>query len=249
MKKNSAFFMWIPFIFYLLTGAAHAADVKAIIEAGDLLYSEREDLSKAYAAVEKYKEALSLDPGYYEAMWKISKTAFYLAEFLKKGKEKENIVETGVNYAKKAVAANPKGVDGHFWLGVSYTKVGEVKGVLKSLFLISPIKKEMRKVIELDETYEGAGAFVVLGRVYSQVPGILGGSNSKARFYLEKAMNMFPKNSMGLLFLAEVYWDIDEKKLAISTLEKILQMEPDNRWIPETKQKKIDAAVLLKKYK
>jgi tetratricopeptide (TPR) repeat protein len=222
---------------------------RQIMEAADQLYKERGDLNKALQAYKKYKEAIKEKHGTYEALWKAAKTGFYLMEVLKNKKEKGKIMKEVVQYARQAVETNPDGVEGHFWLGVNYTKVGEIKGVLKALFLISPTKREMRKVIQLNDTYEGGGAYVVLGRVYSQVPGIFGGSDKKARQYYEKARKICPFNSLNLLFLAETYWDLKEKALAVKTLEELLAMEPNPRWIPETKRHKKEARKLLKRYK
>lgn len=58
-----------------------------------------------------------------------------------------------------------------------------------------------------------------------------------------------PKNSVNLLFLAETYWDMDEKELAIRALEDLLSMEPDPLMIPETKKDKAEGQKLLQKYK
>ena len=222
---------------------------RQLMETADRLYRERGDLNKALQAYEKYKEAIKEKHGTYEALWKAAKTGFFLMEVLKNKKEKGKIVKEAIRYAKQAIDVNPDGVEGHFWLGVNYTKYGEIKGVLKALFLISPTKREMRKVIQLDDTYEGGGAYVVLGRVYSQVPGILGGSDKKARQYYEKARKICPFNSLNLLFLAETYWDLKEKSLALKTLETLLVMEPDPRWVPETRKHKKEARELLKRYR
>ena len=224
-------------------------EVNKLIAEGDRLYLERSDLQKAYHALEKYREVLKKEPRSYEALWKISKTAFYLAEMLTSKKAKWEVVEEGVDCAKKAIKVNPKGVDGHFWLGVNYTKVGEVKGVIKSLFLIGPIKRAMRRVIETDNTYEGGGAYTVLGRVYSQVPGIFGGSDKKALKNYERARAICPTSTLNLLFLAETLWDLDRKGLALKTLQQLLEMEPDERWKAEAKKHKLEAKKLLNKYK
>ncbi len=225
---------------------------RQIMEAADQLYKERGDLNKALQAYKKYKEAIEGKHGphgTYEALWKAAKTGFYLMEVLKDKEEKGKIVKEAIQYAKQAINVNPDGVEGHFWLGVNYTKYGEIKGVLKALFLINPTKREMRKVIQLNDTYEGGGAYVVLGRVYSQVPGILGGSDKKARQLFEKARRICPLNSLNLLFLAETYWDLKEKARAVKTLEALLVMEPDPRWVPETQRHKKEARKLLKKYR
>lgn len=235
-------------IVFLVKGDIRGYDVQDLIAEGDRLYDERSDLNKAYLALEQYRKVLSIAPGHYDALWKISKTAFYLAEMVPSKGEKEVVVKEGVSSAKKAVEVNPHGVEGYFWLGVSYTKVGEVKGVLKSLFLIGPIKRAMRKVIAMDDTYECGGAYTVLGRVYSQLPGILGGSDKKAREYYEKARSICPYNTLNLLFLAETYWDLGETRLALKTLEDLLEMNPNKQWEAEYIKHSREARKLKKKY-
>jgi tetratricopeptide (TPR) repeat protein len=242
-------FLLLTYVLLALPVDLRGTDARHLIEEGDRLYADRSDLNNAFTAIQKYKEALQKDPASYDAMWKIAKTNFFLAEFLNTKKEKKPVVKEGVEYAKMAVQANSTRVEGHFWLGVLYTKVGEVRGILKALFLLKPIKKEIRRAIQLDDSYEAAGAYVVLGRVYAILPGILGGSNKKARRLLEKARGMAPKNAMAILFLAEVYWDIDEKSLAIKTLEELIELEPDPLFVPETLQKQQHARILLEKYR
>lgn len=223
-------------------------NIEGLISTGDELYEERIDLNKAYLALEQYRKVLLVDTENYRALWKISKTAFFIAEMVSSKEKKSSIVQEGVSSAKKAVKVNPQGVEGHFWLGVSYTKVGEIKGVIKSLFLIGPIKRAMRKVIGMDDTYECGGAYTVLGRVYSQVPGILGGSNRKARENYEKARSICPKNTLNLLFMAETYWDMDEPLLAVQTLKNLLGMEPEKQWKAEYVKHSREAKKLLNKY-
>lgn len=231
-----------------------SADTRELLAIADQLYEEREDLNKAFQAYDQYKEVLKVNPVEYEALWKTVRTAFYILETIKHDnhdniEKRESIVKEAMQFAKRATAINPGGVEGHLWLGVIYTKYGEVKGVLKALFLLSPTKKEMQKAIAINDAYEGAGAYVVLGRVYEKVPGIFGGSNNKARMQYEKARKVCPTNSLNLLFMAENYWEMKEKQLAIKALEDLLAMEPDPRWLPETRMHKEKAERLLRKFR
>ena len=162
--------------------------------------------------------------------------------------EKLKIFKQAMDICKKAIALRPNGVEGHYWLGVHTGSYGETRGVLKSLFLKGDIIAEMNKAIAIDGSYEKGGAYCVLGRLYFKVPGLFGGSNKKSRLNLEKCRQLAPKNSVNLLFLAETYWDMDEKKLAIQALEELVNMEPDPDWIPETEKDKVQGRILLKKY-
>lgn len=224
-------------------------DVKQLIAEGDTLYQERADLANAYKAFEAYKKAAKLDEKSYEAQWKVGKAAFYIAEMEKDKDKKWKVVDYAIDCGKKAVKLKPESVEGHFWLGVCYTKVGEIKGILKALFLIKPIKQEMSWVISRNNKYEGGSAYTVLARVYALVPPLIGGDKEKALKFYKKAHGICPANSLNLLFMAENYWNMDKKKLAIKTLETLTNLTADPRWIPETKKNKKAGSELLSKYK
>lgn len=244
MKKV---FFGLFFAFLLLSG--YGNKIETLMNEGDSLYEQRVDINKALLALEKYREVLTFRPEHYEALWKTAKTTHYLVDELSSGKkEQKRIVDIGVKSSKKAIKVNPAGAEGYFWLGVNYAKSGQVRGVLKSLFLISPIKKNMRKVIKLNESYEGGAAYITLGRVYSQVPGIFGGSNRKALENLKKAKKICNTNPLTYLFMAEVYHDLKNLQMAVVTLKELERMETDKRWIPETIKKKKEGIELLKKY-
>ncbi len=233
----------ILFCFQKVTGM----EIDKLIEEGDRLYDQRGNIENALLALKKYRRALVSDPENFEALWKVSKTAHYLVDEISDKRKKREIVDMGIEKAKMAIKIAPEKVEGYFWLGVNYAKAGQVKGIIRSLFLISPIKKNMRKVICIDETYEGGGAYLVLGRVYSQVPGLLGGSNRKALLNLLKAKKICSSNPLAYLFLADVYSDMGNIEAAISELRELENIDEDKRWIPETIKKKREGKVMLKK--
>ena len=223
------------------------SDICKLIEDGDNLYEQRADVERALLAMRKYVRVLALHPDNFDALWKVSRTAHYLVDEISDKAKKRKIVELGIRKAKKAIKIAPERVEGYFWLGVNYAKEGQVKGILKSLFRISPIKKNMRKVIDIDKTYEGGGAYLVLGRVYSQVPGILGGSSKKALANLLKAKEICSSNPLVYLFLAEVYVDMGRREDAVNELTVLEKLKNDKRWIPETIKKKREGREMLNK--
>jgi tetratricopeptide (TPR) repeat protein len=154
---------------------------------------------------------------------------------------KKQIFQQGIEHAKKAIELGPSKVEGHFWLGVCYGVYGEAKGVLKSLFLVKPIKEEMRRVLEIDPAYDKGGADRVLGRVYHEVPGIAGGSEKKSLEHLHKAVEYGPRVGLNLLYLADTYISLDQIEKARQTLEYILSMEPEPELIPETEEERVQA--------
>ena len=227
-----------------------AAETPAeLIAQGDALYAQRTDPQLAGQCLAKYQEALRLAPDDYEAMWKEAKIMYFIGDNSTQSDFRLKIFRQAMDICKKAIALHPNSVEGHYWLGVHMGMYGDTRGVLKSLFLKGDIIDEMNKSIAIDGSYENGGAYCVLGRVYYKVPGLFGGSNKKSRLNLEKCVQIAPKNSTGLLFLAETYWDMDEDTLAIQTLEKLLSMEPDPQLVPETEKDKAEGRKLLAKYK
>jgi tetratricopeptide (TPR) repeat protein len=174
---------------------------------------------------------------------------YYVGDMSANKDEKLKIFKQAMELSKQMIALRPERVEGHYWLGVHTGSYGEARGVLKSLFLKNDIIAAMNKAIAIDGSYEMGGAYCVLGRLYFKVPGLFGGSNRKSRQNLEKCRAIAPKSSVNLLFLAETYWALGEKKLAVEVLEHLLAMEPDPLWVPETEKDKLEGAKLLKKYK
>ncbi len=226
MKKIIVLSILIFFSFSLFA-------VDDIFKEVDQLYKERakiENLKKAITMMEDY---LKKNPNSYDAAWRLSMFYYSLGDRTPKDK-KLNIYDKAVKMGKLAVKLNDKGVEGHFWLGVAYGKYGETKGVMKSLFLVKPIKKEMKRVMEIDETYECGGVYRVLGRLYFKVPGLFGGSKSKSLKYLLKEKEMCPSNPLGRYYLADTLRKKGKKKEAIKELEWIINLKNvDPRWAPE----------------
>jgi tetratricopeptide (TPR) repeat protein len=240
----------LAILLYTMLGAGLAgATPEELIAQGDALYAQRQDPLLAAQALAKYQEALKLAPDSYEALIKNAQAMYYIGDNSGRNDEKLKIFKPAMEICKKAIALRPDRVEGHYWLGVHTGSYGEARGVLKSLFLKNDIISEMNKSVAIDGSYEGGGAYCVLGRLYFKVPGLFGGSNKKSRLNLEKCRAIAPKNSTNLLFLAETYWDLDLDALAVQTLESLLSMEPDPLMLPETEKDKAAARILLKKYK
>jgi tetratricopeptide (TPR) repeat protein len=216
---------------------------------GDALYAQRHDLQQAAQALAKYQEALRLAPDDFAVLVKNLQAMYFVGDNAAGSDEKQKIFKAAMDLARKAVALRPERVEGHYWLGVHTGSYGEARGVLKSLFLKNDIIRAMERSIAIDGSYEMGGAYCVLGRLYFKVPGLFGGSNKKSRQNLEKCREIAPKSSVNLLFLAETYWALGEKKQAVEVLEHLLAMEPDPLWVPETEKDKKDGAKLLKKYR
>ena len=234
---------------FLLAPAALLADEAAdgLIARGDKFYENRGKGTKwCVKALECYEKALAVDAENVAASWKFARASYWLGSHTEGEEAQIEIFKKGIDVAKRAVAIDDKSVESHFWLGVSYGKYGEAKGVMNSLALVDPIQKEMERVLELDENFDAGGAHRVLGRMYFKLPGIAGGSNEKAVEHLLKAIAIDKTRLLNHLFLAEVYIAEDEKEKAKAELTFVIDAEFEADRKPENEEEKAQAKELLK---
>ncbi|MGD8535712.1 MAG: hypothetical protein PVF66_07680, partial [Candidatus Aminicenantes bacterium] len=172
--KAKLFFLII--LFFSFSFSLFSQNAEDLIVQADELYLEMKDMATAEKARDLYLQALEKAENKYEPLWKLTRILYYVGDNTETKKEKKLIFKSAIEYAKQAVELEPEKPDAYYWLGVAYGVYGEARGVLKSLFLVDDIKEAMRKVIEIDQSYEEGGPDRVLGRVFFKVPGFAGGS-------------------------------------------------------------------------
>jgi len=213
-----------------------ASPVKELISKGDEYYLKREELNKAWEAKRYYEEAIRLDSNNYEAHWKLARVIYFLGDNLP-SKEKPSLLKEGIPIARKAVKINPNRAEGHFWLAAllgSYSEISKIKG----LSFLKEIEKEFQLALKIDSTIEDGGAYTALGRMYFKLPSFLGGSLDKAWEYLLKAKEVSPTNPYTKLYLADLYLAKKMKEEAKKELLELIQMEEEQKWLPEIKKLK-----------
>lgn len=206
----------------------------------------RQEMATARKALANYREAVNKAENKYDGFWRISRLHYYIGAHTQDKKEQRALFSQGVYWADRAIELEPAKPNGYYWQGVNNGKYGEARGVLKSLFLVGPIKDAMNKVIELDRSYEDGGADRVLGRVYFKLPGFAGGSKEKSLEHLEKSKKLGPEDPLTLVYLAETLLKFDEIEKARAELDNVLSMGDDNRWISGVAECKELARELLK---
>ena len=122
-----------------------------------------------------------------------------------------------------AVSLSSGSADAWYWSGVALGKQGEARGMMRSLFMVGPLKQRMRAALRLAPCH--AAAHHVLGELLWQLPGVLGGSKDVARKELEAALACDPSYTAPYSTLAEVYLEAGLKKEAAALLEKAVAVE------------------------
>ena len=190
------------------------------------------------------RQALTKEPGNYDAAWKLSKFNYYLAMHSDDSNERDSAFKDGIAAGKTAVQLQNEKPDGHFWLGANYGGAAQ-HSTIQGLATVNDIRNEMETVLRLDEGYQDGSAYMVLGLVYLNAPSIVGGDPKKAVEEMEKGLRFGEPNAFLHLHLAEAYKKVGRNDDARSELKKILSMTPDPNYLPEYKEASNNAQQLL----
>jgi Tfp pilus assembly protein PilF len=224
--------------------AANTASAAEDISSADQLYSQREDLMQLRRGIVSLRQALTKDPGNYDAAWKLSKYNYYLAMHTDNSKERDDAFQAGIDAGKTAVQLQSEKPDGHFWLGANYGGAAE-HSAIQGLATVNDIRNEMQTVLRLNEGYQDGSVYMVLGLVNLNAPDIVGGDPKKAVEEMEKGLRFGEPNAFLHLHLAEAYKKVGRNDDARKELKKILSMTPDPNYLPEYKEASAAAQKLL----
>ncbi|MFN3466271.1 MAG: TRAP transporter TatT component family protein, partial [Candidatus Brocadiales bacterium] len=211
----------------------------------DRLYDQRLDIKPVQQLVEKCQALLSKNPNDYELLWRLSRAYFHLGREAQARDDKLTYYKKAVEVGRQAVEARDDRVEGHFWLGISIAAVGETTGIMKSLTSVGDVRREMEKVIALDDRYEDGGGYRIQGRLDHKVPRLFGGNKTRSHEYYQKALLIAPANTYTHLFLAELLIEEDRLDEATTELKTILSTKNDPKWAYDVKVNKVEARKLL----
>jgi len=224
--------------------ATDSASAAEDIASADQLYGQRADLTQLRRGIISLRQALTKDPGNYDAAWKLSKFNYYLATHTDDSKDRDEAFRAGIDAGKTAVQLQNEKPDGHFWLGANYGGAAEQSSI-QGLATVDDIRNEMETVLRLDQGYQDGSAYMVLGLVYLNAPGIVGGDPKKAVEEMEQGLRFGEANAFLHLHLAEAYRKVGRNDDARKELKKILSMTADPNYLPEYKEASNAARKLL----
>lgn len=232
----------------MFAATVFAQDVTVLLQEAQQHYEQRETPGEIEKAILAFERAGATDPKSYEAAWKLSKAYWYQGNH-SPNDQKAAWHEKGITAGMKATEINPKGCEGHFWLGINYAMLAENSGKMKALGLIDDVKKAINAAMAIDENCSCGGPQRVLGKLYAKIPWFKGGSKSKSIESLKQSIELCPNDTQSRIFLAELYMDQGKSALALEQLDLVLKQDPDPAWIPETKENKIIASKMIEQMK
>src|SRR5215470_12017221 len=189
----------------------------------DALFSYGEDTARDLQALATLTRALVTDAHNYQVLWRTAR-AYYQVGDDTSDSEKQRYFERGIEVGQRAVALQPAGVEGHFWLAANYGGLSEIRGIWQALQMVKHVRTEMETALRLQPDYENGNAYRALGEIARQLPGVLGGNLKRAIAYFEQGLRVAPQN-MGLkLALAKAYLEAGQRQASQQLLAEILQM-------------------------
>ncbi|MEO5824688.1 MAG: hypothetical protein ABIR59_02275 [Gemmatimonadales bacterium] len=158
-------------------GAAQSAALvagRAAMEAMDLPAARR-----------NLQAAVSRDPSSYEANWRLALVLGDIAEQLRDASgphQRDSLYSQSERYARRAVAANDRGADGHFVLASALGRSALTRGTKERLRIAAEIRSEAERAIALDPRHHGA--LHVLGRWHAEIRRLSGTERFLARTFM-----------------------------------------------------------------
>lgn len=105
--------------------------------------------------------------------------------------------------AETLIALNDRNDEGHCWWGVAQGRIGQTRGVLNSLFMVSGLKKAFGRALGLNPSHPIA--LDAMGVLYYELPGFAGGDLDKSEQYFKRSIESAPNYTLPRLDLAKVY--------------------------------------------
>ena len=141
--------------------------------------------------------------------------------------QKLEAYEQGRQAAKRAVELDPKSAVAHFWYATNTARWGQVNGVVRSLFLLPTVKREIQIILDIDPNF--TAVYALAGNVFYEVPGLLGGDLNKAEEMFRKGLAQDPKFTAMNVGLGKTLLKLGRTAEAQRVLQAVLdEKEPRN---------------------
>jgi tetratricopeptide (TPR) repeat protein len=228
--KKVLFLISIAVIVGMFAGMAYAATPEELFKVADDVYKKKD-----VAAVKaNMKDLEGLAASNEAAAWRFGRASYFVGARTDDAKTQEGIFSKGYKALEPYFNKGTKDVNTNYWFALNAGKYGKIKGVLKSLFLVKPMKTACNNVVAKEPGYEEGGAYTILGALEYEVPG---GDLKKGIDYFNKGLKYNPDGIAVNLYLGKSYYKQKEYAKAKERLEFIIANGK-----PETKDDKKDMA-------
>lgn len=227
---------------------AAPTDLADVLAEADRLYARREEMAHVRQSIDMLEAWLEESPHEYEVLWRLARAYEWVGRYADSA-DKPGVFGAAVEYAKRAVEAEPTAVDGRYWYALTIGRLGEAQGILRSLSAAGDMRRELETLLELAPDH--AGAHFALGMLYYRLPGwpLSFGDNNRALELMSAAVELAPDHTTYRLGLAELLLDMRRRDEAIELLEAIIEMPLTPNEPMESAEDKVKAQELLQRHR
>jgi len=228
--KKVLVFISLALLVGLISSFAFAETPAEVIVKADALY-DKADMASVKESMKLYKSVMT---GNEEAGWKFARSSYWVGVRTATKADKELIFDDAYKAVRPYYDSGSNNVPTNYWFALSAGKYGKIHGVLKSLFLVKPMKTAANKVVSKDPGYEDGSAYTILGAIEYEVPG---GDKKKTIEYCNKKIGYEPNDISANLYLGKAYYDTKAYAKAKERLDILIANAK-----PETADEKADVA-------
>lgn len=140
--------------------------------------------------------------------------------------------QEGARVAQKALDLRESSAEAHFLYAANLGSAAELEGVVAAALTIQKLKEHAHRVLELDP--QNVQAHHMLGRMYEELPWVLGGDQEVAGDHLKMAVSLDSRYAPAGLDLAKWYLKHEQALDAVRELTRVVNTPPlKKRWIWE----------------
>jgi tetratricopeptide (TPR) repeat protein len=110
----------------------------------------------AAGALRAFEAALSIDAGNYDALVNAAECALELGEFNGNAEQRDSLFRSAEQYARRAVAANPNGAEGHFELAQALGRTALTQGPRDRIKYAIEVRDQALAALKIDSRHSGA---------------------------------------------------------------------------------------------
>ena len=179
----------------LLTATADAAAQSPLVaELRRVSVRYHEDPARLDALREGLEKAAAADPRP-EHLVALAQIEFIWGDVRAKTQEDRlKAYDAGRQAAKRVAEADPRDVVARFWYATNTARWGQTNGIVRSLFLLPEVKREIGAILDVDARF--TPVYVLAGNVYYEVPALLGGDLATAEALFRKGIELDARYTM-----------------------------------------------------
>jgi len=231
------------FVFTLSAKGISPVSLQDIDRQYESIQHTREDLLQTESVILSTLEQSGISE---PLAWRLARTYFSLGK-RSTGDVGKEYYNRCIQRADQAIQLNARSAWGFFFRGICRGKLGEMQGIWSSLSIIKPLKQDLKQAVKFDPSVSQGGPHRALGKLYLELPGLLGGSVDKSVDHLKQAIVLGPRYADNYLFLAEALYQQENYRAAKKTLRDLLTIIEESNDGSKAQQIREKVQTLMKK--